>query len=83
MNNQNTVSFYSQKGLTGIPKADAEAEIKKHPEIIKHCHDNFWKYACPDDCPYYKKCFSLNFKDDRGVFPIYPMNYYNTQGEKS
>ena len=76
MKTQNTVSYYSQQGLTGIAKNKAEAEIKRHPEIIRYCAENFWKLACPDECPYYKKCFSLNWQDDRGVFPIYPMNYY-------
>jgi hypothetical protein len=72
---KNNVSHYANIGLKGIPQNQAEAEIKKHPDIIKYCKENFWQVACPDECPHYQKCFSLNYQDDRGVFPIYPCNY--------
>jgi hypothetical protein len=72
---KNNVSHYANMGLKGIPKQEAEEEIKKCPEIIAYCKENFGKVACPDECPYYQKCFSLNWQDERGVFPIYPLNY--------
>lgn len=77
MNNsiKNNISEYSRRGFHGIPKHEAEKEIKKHPEVISYCKANFWQIACPDECPYYQKCFFLNWENESGCFPVYPLDY--------
>jgi hypothetical protein len=55
-----------------MTREQAKIEIKKHPEIIKFCIDNFWNFDCPRECPYYQKCKSLDYEINGYKATMYP-----------
>ena len=55
-----------------MTRPESEKCALAHPDMVAYCAANLFKSTCPDCCPHYELCRSLDYTDKYGTFPVYP-----------